>query len=31
MPSSPKLDIATTFVPGYPDLMALAVGLSYNL
>ena len=28
---SPKLDIATTFVPGYPDLMALAVGLSYNL
>jgi|GEM_PF-4910023 len=28
---SPKLDIATTFVPGYPDLMAFAVGLSYNL
>ena len=28
---SPKLDIATTFVPGYPDLMALAVGLNYNL
>ena len=27
---SPKLDIATTFVPGYPDLMAFAVGLSYN-
>ena len=27
---SPKLDIATTFVPGYPDLMALAIGLNYN-
>ena len=28
---SSKLDFATIFVPGYPDLMAFAVGLNYKL
>ena len=28
---SSKLDFATIFVPGYPDLMAFAVGINYKL
>ena len=28
---SSKLDFATIFVPGYPDLMAFAVGVNYKL